>query len=233
MVFSGSLAVSECGLAGLDALGGLRRLGAPDLGLNPNLTDIDALASIEGLERLAVWGNPSLAALPSFAAVVDGSDPAQCRDDCGFSLSLEGNAALLQGPGFPALARAAFVRIDSNPNLANMGSFAALRSVYWLQVEGNPALGSLRLSSVESASSIRVKGNAALPDSELAALRAADASDRRIASNGAGPERLDPCPWALDSVCDEGFEVCAAGTDAPDCFGQEPPGWGSPGIYPP
>jgi hypothetical protein len=53
-----------------------------------------------------------------------------------------------------------------------------------------------------------------LPEAELTALRAApDLGDRPLASNGEGPARLDPCPWAEDESCDEFFEVCAAGTD--------------------
>jgi hypothetical protein len=227
------LAIHECGPASLDALGSLRRLGALALAANPNLTNVQALASLEKLGSIAVSQNPSLATLPSFAAAVDGSDPASCRDDCGFSLVLDGNAALQQGPGFPALARAAYVSIGGNPNLAGMGSFAALRSVFRLQVEGNPALGVLGLTNVQSASSIIVRGNAALPESELEALRAAGASELRIASNGAGPDRLDPCPWVLDGVCDEVFEACAAGTDAPDCVGYEPLAWGLAGSLAP
>lgn len=228
-----SLSVVECGIANLDPLGSLRRLAELELGANPNLSDAEALAAIAGLSRVAISGNPALARLPSFAAVVDEADPVECQNDCGFSLVLEGNAALQQGPGFPALARAANVRIAANPNLARMGSFAALHSVYRLQVEGNPALAVLGLSGVGSASTIIVRGNAALPDSELEALRAAGASEFRVGSNAAGPDRLDPCPWRLDGVCDEAFEACASGTDADDCYGDEPPAWGSPGSSSP
>ncbi|HTV22591.1 MAG TPA: hypothetical protein VMG12_28075, partial [Polyangiaceae bacterium] len=93
-------------------------------------------------------------------------------------------------------------------------------------------LVALGLPNLERAASLVIRGNG-LPESELTALRALpNVSDRRIVSNGAGPDRLDPCPWALDGVCDEVFESCGAGTDSPDCLDQDVPAWGTTGTLP-
>jgi Leucine-rich repeat (LRR) protein len=223
------LRVAECGLANLDALSGLQRLGALDISANPNITQIDALASVAGLQRLSVSQNPSLVALPSFDTVVDLFNLDSCGEQCGFWLGLRDNAVLQRGPSFPQLTQFYSLSAVANPNLQSLGSFAAARSVSELIVEGNPALAALGLPSVEAAGRLIIRGNA-LPESELAALRAVPGvNDRRIVSNGAGPDRLDPCPWVGDGVCDEVFESCGPGTDRPDCQGYDVPAWGTAG----
>jgi hypothetical protein len=184
----------------------------------PALTDVNALAALSELDSLSVseCGVANLDALGSLRRLNH--------------LRLFRNPSLEQGPSFPRLASAGSFRIVANPSLVSLGDFAALGFVELLLVEGNPRLAVLGLSGLQSGSTIIVRGNAALPESELEVLRtASDVADRRIVSNAAGPERLDPCPWALDAVCDEVFEACATGTDASDCSGSELPAWGSAG----
>jgi hypothetical protein len=239
-----SLLLTQTGIVDLAPLASVRSLGALSLVENPNLIQIDALAQIAALDWLRVSQNPALVALPSFDRVLFPIDPGVCLAECGSAgeacaapcgpeLTVSENAALERGPGFAQLSRAARVQIDANPNLVSTGSFAALRSVFHLQVEGNPLLAVLGMPVVEEASTIIVRGNAALPDAELTALLAASGtSDRRIVSNGAGPSRLDPCPWVVDGSCDEIFEGCTAGTDAADCGGAVPL-WGMVGSTAP
>jgi hypothetical protein len=193
--------------------------GAPHLGREVWL-EIDASPELRDLQAFA--GVTALRALRLYQTGIENLDALNSLLELSF-LDLYDNPRLQQIDGLGAVQRVTQIRISENAALTSLAGLAALREVGGLQVEHNGALVELALPQLSEASIVVVHRNAALDDTALAALGALPApAIVKIASNGSGPSRFDPCPWTGDGVCDEGPGDCAAGSDPADCGALSP-----------
>jgi hypothetical protein len=208
------LVLVNTGVRNLDGLS-LQRLDSLVLQGNPQLTQVDALAAVAGVQNFTVSNNPALRSLPSFTRITS----SVCDGCYGPSVDVSLNPVLEFGPGFPALEQAGFIRIESNPLLTSLPGLGALRSINSLSVTDNQSLNTLDLSSLQQASSILIRGNLALDDAPFARLKVLDPRNVKIVSNASGPAALSPCPWISDDICDEFYGDCAPGSDLRDCGG--------------
>jgi hypothetical protein len=209
----GSIALVRTGITDLNSLANLRRVEVVQLWENPLLEQVDALGALEGFTTLSLVGSPSLRSLPSFENVASG-----CLSCPGLSVDISGLAALTTLGPWPWLEHAESVTINGNPALTSI-VLPDLKSASGLWITGNARLGALDLSGLAQTYRVEIRGNGALDDAALAPLRGlAPPEATKILSNLGGPARLDPCPWQNDGLCDESGGDCAPGTDASsDC----------------
>jgi hypothetical protein len=168
------------------------------------LRDATGLAGLERTGYFSLQGSPLEVELPEFAALTQVGD-----------LNLSG----LSAPGglsMPALGTASSLYIADNSRLESV-SLPALTSVGRLSISNNAALASLALPALSRAATIDIVRNPALAPEQTLGL---DAPSLKIGGNAGSTLPLDPCPWAGDGVCDEGFYgLCAQGTDHGDSCG--------------
>jgi hypothetical protein len=204
---SGGLQLS--GVAQLIAPAGAPHLGRDvwlEIDASPELRDLQAFAGVTALRALRLY-QTGIENLDALSSMVELS-----------MLDLYDNARLQQIDGLAGVQRVTQARISENPALTSLAGLAALRQVGGLQVEHNSALVELALPLLSEAGIIVVHRNATLDDTTLASMvRLPAPAVVKIASNGSGPSRLDPCPWSGDGVCDEALGDCASGSDMADC----------------
>lgn len=212
VTISGGLQLS--GVAQLSAPSGAPHLGGDvwlEIDASPELQDVQAFAGVTALRALRLY-RTGIENLDALSSLVELS-----------FLDLYDNPRLQQIDGLGAVQHVTQIRISENPALTSLAGLGALREVGGLQVEHNSALVELALPQLTEASIVVVHRNAALDDTALAGLGSLPApAIVKIASNGSGPSRLDPCPWTGDGVCDESPGDCAAGSDTADCGGLSP-----------
>jgi hypothetical protein len=169
------------------------------------LRDATGLAGLERTSYFSLQGSPLQVELPVFAALVQVGD-----------LNLSG----LSAPGglsMPVLDTASSIYIADNSRLESL-NLPALTSVGRLTIGNNSALASLALPALSRAAAIDIVKNPALAPEQTIGLEALDVPSLKIGGNAGSMLPLDPCPWAGDGACDEGFNgVCAPGTDGGDC----------------
>jgi hypothetical protein len=222
----GSVNVSSANLADLAALEGVRRLSGILYITAGALEDLDALSSLRSADSVTIWGG----ALSDASGLrwLEATNELSLLDgplEAGFpifeALAEVGGLTLagLGAPGvlhLPALSSVGRLHISDNSNLESV-SAPLLGSVQQLTIIRNPALSAVELPALSSASAIDVTGNASLSDGLIAPLLELDAPTTRIGGNAGSSLPLDPCPWAGDGVCDEGYGLCAPDTDGDDC----------------
>lgn len=188
----------------LSALSSLRSAGSVSI-FGAALRDATGLGGLEKAGYLSLQGGALDVELPVFAALTQVGD-----------LNLSG----LSAPGglsMPALGTATSLIISDNSQLQSV-SLPALTRVGTLTISNNAALASLALPELSRAASIAVVKNPALAPEQTIGLEALEVPSLKIGGNGGSMLPLDPCPWADDGFCDEGFYgVCAQGTDGDDC----------------
>jgi hypothetical protein len=188
----------------LSALSSLRRAASVSIS-GAALRDVTGLAGLERTGYFSLQGSPLEVELPVFSALTQVGD-----------LNFSG----LSAPGelsMPALGTATSLYIADNARL-ELVSLPALTRVGTLNISNNAALATLVLPVLSGAASITVVNNPALGPEQTIGLEALDVASRKIGGNAGSTLPLDPCPWAGDGFCDEGFYgVCAPGTDGDDC----------------
>lgn len=213
----GSLNLTNTAVANLDALSGLVQLTSLNLQGNSQLSQLNGVSRVSGLNALGLYDNAALRTLPRLENVTGTA----CESCFGpFTLGIVNNPLLQSGPGLPRLEQAGGFLITGNTALTTLGDAPVLRSVGILSVEDNPSLARVQLPALGSAREIYVRRNTALDDTPLAGWRQMpEAEHVKIVSNRSGPARLSPCPWPGDGQCDELSSDCAPGTDRSDCMG--------------
>lgn len=203
-----SLSLSETpALADLQALAGLTAVQYLSLS-STGLIQLDGLSNLRVLLSLYLDSNPALVQIDALSGAAGLSE-----------LFIANNAVLQTWPSTLFSGAAAYVTVYNNQALTALPAFSGLRSAVLLSIEDNPNLAALDLSSLESAEVLYIRGNSSLDDGPLEPLRRLlpRTAQVKIVSNLSGPERLSPCPWTNDGVCDELRGDCAERSDTSDC----------------
>jgi Leucine-rich repeat (LRR) protein len=203
-----SLLLFGISLENLEALTNLRSVTQLTISNNPELAQVEALGGLSAMSGLEVSSNASLLLLPEMPGI---NDP--------LGVSITDNPLLASGPSFPALTQASTITLTDNPVLTSVDGFGALQQVGSLVIARNAGLLELDLPALADVESrLEIRGNGALPSSQLDALRELPLAGVEVyLSTADAPALLDPCPFLGDVVCDEASGDCAPGTDFGDC----------------
>lgn len=167
------LSLSNTALRNFDGLRlrSVRRLYVLD---NRQLEQVDAVGSLEAANDITFQDNPRLSRLPEFPKLTDELSTFEA-----FSFGVFFNAALEQGPSFPALKRNRSISItfQGNDALTSIDGLRALEVGGWVTVVENRNLRALDLTSLVQIDSLRVLCNPALSAEALASLRGVQAAE--------------------------------------------------------